>query len=306
MCRLGGVPRRHTSVLRLSAALDACLSPRRNNGQHTGCSPHTDRADRRPAVGTRGRGDERSHANARRASNGGAGAAGDHDDAVPDQRRRRVEPHRVCAGTDRRLAGVARGTAARLRSGSARGHLPKPDADHVRELRARAPQRTVAADAAAGGHGRGGEPGPVARTAAALSRRVRLPGVRTPGGAARARPLHARTGASANRPRVPVHRLAVSELPLRSPVHADELCDHAAGARRRPVGVQVNRRRVEPRRGRADRAGNRATRPFANVGSRVRGPESGDAGAGCGRCPQRPAAAAGACGSAFADRGTRG
>jgi hypothetical protein len=220
MCRLGGVPRRHTSVLRLSAALDACPSPRRNNGQHTGCSPHTDRADRRPAAGARARGDERSHANARSASNRGAGTAGDPHDAVPDQRRRRVEPHQVCARPDRRLAGVARGTAARARSGSARGHLPKPDADHVRELRARAPQRTVAADEAAGGHDRGGERGPVARATAALPRRVWLPGVRTPGGAARAGPLHARTGASANRPRVPVHRLAVSELALRSAVHA--------------------------------------------------------------------------------------
>ena len=200
---------------------------------------------------------------------------------------------------------MARGTATRTGPRPARWHLPNADADHVRELRARAQWSAQTADAPTGGHDRGGERDPAARAAADLPGCVWLSGVRASGGAARTGPLHPRARRSADRRRVPLHRLAVSELPLRPAVHAPRLCDRTAGSRRRPVGVQGDRRRVESRCGGADRAGGHATRPVGEVGDRVRGTQSGDAGTGRGRRPQRHAAGPGTRYSPFADRGNR-
>ena len=79
--------------------------------------------------------------------------------------------------------------------------------------------------------------------AADLAGRVRLPQLRPPGRPARPRPLHPRRRRSAHRPVVCVHRAGSDEpLPLRPAVHARELRARAAGARRRAVGAEGDRR----------------------------------------------------------------
>ncbi len=105
------------------------------------------------------------------------------------------------------------------------------------------------------------------------------------------------------RPGVPVRRLAFPALALRPAVHACQLCDRAAGARRRPVGVQGDRGRVEPRRGRADRArGRAASGRSARWAAAFVGLNPVLLVLAVGRRAQRHAAAAGAGGRAGADR----
>ena len=64
---------------------------------------------------------------------------------------------------------------------------------------------------------------------------------------------------------LPVRRLALPALSLRPAVHARQLRDRAARARRRAVGVEGDRGRLEPRRGGADRARGREAGPLARA-----------------------------------------
>ena len=175
----------------------------------------------------------------------------------------------------------------------------------MRELRARADCGAAAAGSGAGGGDRGGRCDPAAGATADLSGRVRLSVVRATGGVARTRPVHPCARRRTDRPGVPLHRLAVSELPVWPAVHALQLRDRTAGTRGRALGAQDDRRRIEPRRGGSDRASSRATRPVGAVGRRFRGAEPGDAGARRGWRPQRHVADPGARGGAVADRGNR-
>jgi hypothetical protein len=189
---------------------------------------------------------------------------------------------------------MARGAAARPRHRPLQHQLPDADAGHVRVLRARAPRGAKAAGGGARGRDRRGGCDPAARAASDLPGRVRLPRVRPAGRRARARPVHARRRGSPDRPGVQVHRLAVSALAVRTAVHPAQLRARTAGAGGRAVGVQGDRRRLEPRRGRADRARRRPARALRQLGDRVRRPEPGAARAGDRRSAQRHTAVGGA------------
>ena len=98
----------------------------------------------------------------------------------------------------------------------------------------------------------GGQPLLAARAAAHLPRRLWLPRVCSPGGAAWTGSLHPRRGGSSNRCRVSVHRLAVPAFSLRAPVHARHLSACLARAWRRAVGSQAGGCREQPRGGGPD------------------------------------------------------
>gem|GEM_PF-5669053 len=159
----------------------------------------------------------------------------------------------------------------------------------MRELSAGSARRPHAVRARSGGRDRGGARDPAAGTTADLTRCLRLSELRPPGSPAWPRPLHARGRRSAHRRDLPVRRLALPALALRPAVHAGELRDRAAGARRRAVGLQGGRGGREPRRDRVGRAGRISARSLTPLGGRVHGPEPGSARAGRGRRPQRHA-----------------
>ena|GEM_PF-2346530 len=277
----------------------------RREGQwrHRGCDdPPFARSDRREDARRRGRHACRTLAGGRRARARPAGAAEHRGVRGAAVRGRRLGAVRVRSRPLGRLAGVDGRSAAGSGHRPLERRLRDADADHVRGLPAGAGGGAQAGTRDDRGGDRGGERDPAARPAADLPGRVRLSGVRAPGGPARPRPVHALRRRSAHRPGVPVRRLALPELAVRSAVHAAELCARAAGAGGRAVGVQGDRRAREPRRGRAGRARGRPSRALPHVGGGVRRPEPGDAGAGGGRSAQRRAAAAGAGGGARADR----
>ena len=197
--------------------------------------------------------------------------------------------------------------------GSARGpgrrhqqrRLPDADADHVRELSARAARGARPAHARARGRARGHLYDAAARAAADLPGRVRLPGLRPPRGPPRPRPLHARRRRSAERPGLPVRGMALQALSLWAAVHARELRDRPARPCRRAMGLQDRGGRLEPGRGRARLTSRGRSRPLPALGSGVRGPQPGAARAGRRRRPQRHADPAPAVGRAGAHgRGT--
>ncbi len=96
---------------------------------------------------------------------------------------------------------------------------------------------------------------------------------------------------------VSVPRLALPALALWAAVHAPHLRLHAPRAERRTVGAEGARGALQPRRGRAGGPRGGAHGPLAARGRRLRGPQSGAAGAGGGGRSQRHAddALAGAC-----------
>jgi hypothetical protein len=198
---------------------------------------------------------------------------------------------------------MAGGTAARPGDRPVYRGLSDAGVDHVRELSARAARRAAVAARGARRCDRGGGRDRGARAAADLTGRVRLSGVRATGRAPRPGPVHAHRGRSADRSGVPLHRLALLALPLRTAVHAPELRTRAARPCRWAVGVQGDRGPLEPRGGGADRASGEPTRAIAELGGGVRRPEPGAAAARCGRGAQRHARDAGAGGRAGAHRG---
>jgi hypothetical protein len=189
---------------------------------------------------------------------------------------------------------VACGPAAGARHEHRLEWLSDADADHVRELLARAGGGAHAADARDHRGDRRRKCDPAAGTAADLPGRVRLSRLRPPGRAAWSGPIHARGGAGVRRRSLLVRRLAVSALPIRAAVHARQLRDCSARARRGPVGVQGARRREQPRGRRAGRARRRQARPLASHCGGVRRPEPGAARAGRRWRAQRHADHAGA------------
>jgi hypothetical protein len=197
---------------------------------------------------------------------------------------------------------VAGRPLARARPRSVELELSGIDAGHVCQLRARAGGRAAATGGGAGGRDRGSRRDPAAWTAADLPGRLRLPRVCAPGGRARAGPVYAFRRRSSHRPLLPVHRLAVSALPLRPAVHARELRAGAFGAGGRIVGVQSDRRPLRSRCGPAGCARRRAPRSLTQVGARVRRPEPRAARAGRWRSAQRHAGAGGARAGAGIDR----
>jgi hypothetical protein len=198
---------------------------------------------------------------------------------VLDLRRRRVGTVAVRPRPLGWLAGVAGRPAARPRHRPLKHRLSGADAHDLRRLCAGAGGGAQVAARVDRGRDGGRERDPAAGAAADLPGRVRLPGVCAHGRPARPRPVHALCRRSASRPGVPVRRLALSELAIRSAVYAPQLHLCAAGAGRRAVGVQGARRACEPRRGRVDRARGRAHGPLSHVGGGVRRPEPSDAGA---------------------------
>ncbi len=158
---------------------------------------------------------------------------------------------------------------------------------------------------------RGGDRGrardPAARAAADLPGRVRLP--RRSRGWARCTGSTRTRTSPPKRPTDPVFPFVgwpFQHSPYGPLFTLAQLRARAAGAGRRAVGVQGARRRLEPRRGRADRAAPpRALGRSAELGGRVRRPEPGAAGAGRRRSAQRHAAAAGAGAGAGADAPAR-
>ncbi len=239
-------------------------------------------------------------AGARRGGPGGGSGV-----CVSAERRRRLGSLAGGSGSQRRLAGVAGRPAAGPGHRALERALRGADGGDVRELPARADRRAAAVAADARRRDRAGERDSDARPAADLPGCVRLPVVRAARRPARARSVHAHGRRSVCRPDVRVHRLAVPALALRAAVHAAELRARAARAGRRAVGVQGDRRRQQPGRGRADRARGRASRALARLGGGVRGAQSGDARAGGGRGAQRHAGGARAGGGAGAERPAR-
>jgi hypothetical protein len=239
---------------RLAGAPDACCPhavcsrpDRRNNWAHPSHDARTTSALRfAPARAGKRRADD---------ARGGRGRpAGRADKRLPSERRRGHTPLAVRARAQRRLARLACRPPPGLGRGPRRAQLPDVHADHVRELRAGARDRAHVEHARAAGRRRVGASRPPARPPAGLPGCVRLPRVRAYGRVARPRPLHAHRRRSAERPGVQVRRVAVPALALRPPVHARQLRDRPARARRRAVGVQGAVRRGQPRGGRADRA----------------------------------------------------
>ena len=290
-----------TCTHRLAGALDACglhvgdpRLARRNNEAHPGDDSHTRSAGRRRHARAGRRRKACAHAGACPAGGGHTGPARRADQRLPAERWRGHAPIALCACAQRGLAGVAGRPAAGPARRPWRAHLPDADAGDVRELPA-GPRDGARAEHARAVRGRGaGAPGPVAGAAADLPGRVRLSGVRAPGRAARPGPVYAHRRRSADRPGVQVRRMAVPALALRPAVHAGELRDSAAGACRRPVGVQGCGGHLQPRRGGPDRAHVCARGPVGALGDGVRGPEPCPARAGGGGRAQRHAAAAAA------------
>jgi hypothetical protein len=300
--RTGG-PGGRSCVYRLPGTQNTRTPGRRNNELHAGRDPHTPRTECRRSARRDGpdgrRTDNRGHrARARR-----AGPARHRHDGLPADGRRRRSAVEIRPGAHRRLARVDGRSAEEPGHGPLQRWLPSADAPHVRELSAGARGGEVAARRAAGGRDRACALDPAARTAADLPGRVRLSGLRAHGRPARPGPLHARSRRSAHRPGPPVRRMARPALPLRPAVHAHELRDRPAGTRRRAVGVQGARRRLEPRRGRADRARRRSPRSQRPLGGGLRRLQPGAAGAGGRRRTQRHACAAAAHAGARAGRG---
>ncbi|MCW3069772.1 MAG: hypothetical protein JWL67_2397 [Solirubrobacterales bacterium] len=185
------------------------------------------------------------------------------------------------------MAGLDGGPTSRHRRQPHEHPLPGIRADHVRELSAGATRGQDAPLARAARCHRRGAPVRGARAAADLPGRVRLPGVRAHGGTARSGPVHPRGGRSERRPGLPVHRLAVQELPLRPAVHARQLRHGAAGPGRRPVGPESAGRCLQPRRGRPDRARGSAAGPVRAMGCGLRGTQPRASGARGRRRSQR-------------------
>jgi hypothetical protein len=237
---------------------------------------HRARAAHTRDDGSRGRGGER----VRRGGGGGG------------------QPDVLCAGAQRGLAGLAARPAAQPRAGDRVEQLPNPHPRDVRELSRGAAHRKRPPWPSDRSGDRGGKRRAAGGSAAHLSRRLRLPGVCTPGGAARTRPLYPRGGRSAGRRRVSVHRLALSALALRSTVHARHLPARVARPRGRPVGAEGGLRRREPRGGRPHGERREAHGMLGEDGSGVCRLEPGAARAGCWRSPQRHARAAHPGGSA--------
>ncbi len=204
-------------------------------------------------------------------------------------RRRRPGPLDLRSGTQRRLARMDGRPPARHRPGTRPGRLSDAHADHGRRLprHAGGHPRAVAARARAGDPRR--KHHPAARSAADLPGRVRLHRLCAPGRAARPEPVHLLPRAGANRPGLPLPRLALPALPLRTPLHARQLRHRAARARRCAVGVQDRRRALQPGRSGARRRRGEAHGRRPALRSRVRRPEPGPAGAGRRRRAQRHA-----------------
>jgi hypothetical protein len=141
-----------------------------------------------------------------------------------------------------------------------------------------------------------------AGSAADIPGRVRLHRLRAPGRTAQPRPLHEFPRADPHRPGLPLPRLALPALPLRAAVHAAHLRPHAPRPGGRTVGAEGARRARQPGSDRVSWGCRGAHGPLAARRRGVRGAQSGLAGAGCRRRPQRHAGAAGACGRTGFDR----
>ncbi len=194
------------------------------------------------------------------------------------RRRHRALP--VRSRPHRRLAELDGWPPAGAWPGDRDAQLRGVHAADVSELCPGAGERPRAGGAGAGRGDRGGTPDPARGTAAALTGRIRVSRLRPPGRAARPGPLHPCPGRSPGRWRLPVPRMALQAFPLRPAVHARKLRDRRARGRCSAVDVQGHRRRLEPRRRGADRAGGEGSRPFAAVGRRLRRTEPGAARAG--------------------------
>jgi hypothetical protein len=176
------------------------------------------------------------------------------------------------------------------------------DAGALRRLRGGAGR---GANAARARHRRldpGGQRAAAAGAAADLPGRVRLPGVRAPGGAARHGPVYACRRRSARGRRLPVHRLALPALSLRAAVHARLLPARAAWTRRRPVGAEGGGGGRQPGRRCPDHPRGRADGPLGQGGGGVRRAQPRLAAAGGRGGAQRHARAARARGRAVAGR----
>ncbi len=165
--------------------------------------------------------------------------------------------------------------------------VPNVGADRQRRVPPRPRERSCRAPEVAW-RGRGWRPrDPRPRTAVDLPRRLRLHRLRSHGGAARPRPLHALPGRSRQRSLLPVHRLAVPALAVWTAVHARELRDRSARARGRAVDVQSRDGPRQPRGGVAHGAGGGALGRLRPLRDGLPGTESGAARAGRRRRPQR-------------------
>ncbi len=287
---------------RLSSARDTRTSGRRNNGRDAGEHPGIPRsACRQHAAGrarqTRKPRDRLCGAHPRRART--ARHRG-HRHAV--ERRRGIGAVAVRPRTQRRLAGLAGRPAARPGRRPLQLELPDADAADVRELPAGAGGRAAAAHRGARRRDRAGSRDPAAGSAADLTGRVRLSGVRPHGCPAWARPVHARGRRSAGRSDLPVRRLAVPALAVRPAVHTRQLRARSARAGGGAVGAEGRGRAREPRRRGPDRHRGRSYGPLRTLGRGVRRAESCPAGAGRRRGAQRHAAAAGARAGAVPER----
>lgn len=160
--------------------------------------------------------------------------------------------------------------------------LPGAHARYVRKLCGGAAHRTSAPWQRDRGGNRGGERVVAVGAATDLPGRVWLPVVCAAWRAAWFGPVHARGRGSADGPGVCVHRMAVSELPIWTAVHARHLPARVIRPGRGAVGAEGDRRRVQPRGGRAGRVRRAQDGTPGEVGGCVRGLESGAAGA-CGR-----------------------
>jgi len=270
--------------------MDACPPGTRQNDAHRGGNRHTDRRAGRRAGTIRPRNRIAPGARPGVASDRRAGAARCARHPVPARGGRGRRPVPVRAGAQRRLARLARRAAERRRAAPGKRRLPGPDADHVRQLPARAGERARARRAGAGRDDRARARRVAARTAADLPGRLRLPRLRPPRRAARPRPLHPFSRRSPDGRGVPVRGLALPAFTVRTAVHARELRDDAAGTRGRPVGDEGAGGQREPRHRRAERQDRRAAGALAGVGGGLRRAEPRAAGARRRGCPQRHAA----------------
>jgi hypothetical protein len=206
--------------------------------------------------------------------------------------RRGRRTHAVRAGPPGRLAVVVVWAAARPWAWDRLEQLSGADARHVRELCGGTTRRTVAAGPGDPRDDPRGERGATAGTAAHLPGRVRLPVVCAAGRASWPGPLYACGRRSAHRRRVSVYRVVVSELSLRTAVHARHLPPGPARPGGRAVGAEGGGGGRQPRRGGADRARRGEDGALGEVSGGVCRFEPGDARAGGGRSAQRRACAA--------------
>ena len=205
-----------------------------------------------------------------------AGAAGGPTEFVPAR----------AGGWPGWLAGPLSGLGLSI----SRRQLPDADADHVRRLRGPADHGQEPARAR---HRRGHRPcprDPDPGPSPALPGRLRLPGIRPHGGAARPGPLHPDPRRSRHGPCLRLHRLAIPAFPVRAAVHARQLRGGAARRGGRAVGAEDRDGAGEPGGDRADRARRKADGPQRTLGGDLRRPEPRAARARGRRGTQRHAA----------------